>query len=64
MSKIVAKEKLKYLKGLNLADSGTGGEIDLLLGSDVYWDLMTGNVSQGLPGEVVDWLGFEWACNW
>ena len=58
---ILAKEKFKHLKGLNLADSGKGGEIDLLLGSDVYWDLMTGNVSQGLPGEVV---GVETKFGW
>ena len=58
---ILAKQKFKHWKGMNLADSGTGGEIDLLLGSDVYWDLMTVNVSQGLPGEVV---GVETEFGW
>ena len=45
------KQPLNYVQNspefaeLNFADTGdTGNEIDLLMGSDFYWSLVTGNV--------------------
>ena len=41
------------MQNLNLADSGASSNIDLLIGSDYYWDLVTGKVRTGRPGEPV-----------
>ena len=44
-----------HLVGLKLADTSDGGpavEIDLLIGSDHYWELATGRVSRGNGGPV------------
>ena len=41
------------MQNLNLADSGASSDIDLLTGSDCYWDLVTGKVKAGKPGEPV-----------
>ena len=38
------KNNFEFLKDLNLADSGTMEEIDMLIGSDFYWSLVTGKV--------------------
>ena len=36
-----------------MADSGASCDIDLLIGSGYYWDLVTGKVKTGKPGEPV-----------
>ena len=41
------------MQNLNLADSGTGTGRDLLIGSGYYWNLVTGKVKTGKPGEPV-----------
>ena len=38
---------------MNLAVSGASGDMDLIVGSDYYWDLVTGKVKTGKPGEPV-----------
>ena len=50
---IDTKNYYKYLAELELADSGVVGsnlEIDILIGSDYYWDLVTGRVVKGDGG--------------
>ena len=42
-----------HLQNLNLADSGASSNVDLLIGSDYYWDLVTGKVKAGKPVEPV-----------
>ena len=42
-----------YLSGLDLADSSTSGadlDIDVLVGSDYYWTLVTGHVLRNQDG--------------
>ena len=36
-----------------MADSSANSDIDLLIGSDYYWNLLTGKVKTGKPGEPV-----------
>lgn len=38
---------------LNYADSGLDNEIDLLVGSDYYWELVTGKIHQGKEAGLV-----------
>ena len=50
---IDTKNYYKYLAELELADSGVVGsnlEIDILIGSDYYWDVVTGRVVKGDGG--------------
>ena len=42
-----------HLSGLKLADSGHEGQIDILVGSDWYWELVTSKVKVGNSGEPV-----------
>ncbi|CAB3979510.1 Hypothetical predicted protein [Paramuricea clavata] len=49
----VAEEIFHHLESLNLADLSTGEEeleVDILVGSDQYWNLITGAVRRGDPG--------------
>ena len=43
-----------------MADSGASSDIDLLIGSDYYWDLVTGKVKTGKPGEPVAVETVKW----
>ena len=56
-----AKQNFDYLKELKLANSKSKSDIDLLIGSDFYWLLVTGNVRFGNPGEPV---GVETKFGW
>ena len=47
------QKNYSHLQILNLADSGASSDIDLLIGSDYYWDLVTGKFKTGTPGEPV-----------
>ena len=45
----------EHLSGLDLADSSDGHsrlEVDILVGSDQYWDLITGRTRRGASGPV------------
>ena len=45
----------EHLMGLKLADPSDGNsvaEVDLLIGSDYYWELVTGRISCGVDGPV------------
>ena len=48
-----AKTRFDYLKDLKLADSGSTDEIDLLIGSDFYWSVVTGKTKTGKNNEPV-----------
>ena len=53
-----------HLQNLNLEDSGASSNIDLLTGSDYYWDLVTRKVKTGKPGEpVAVETVFGWVLN-
>ena len=59
-----AKSNFEYLKDLNPVGSGTMEEIDILIGSDFYWSLVTGKVKMGKTGEpnAIE-TNFGWALN-
>ena len=50
----MAKENFEHLKGLTLADENDGGpvEIEILIGLDNYWRIVTGQVVKGRNGPV------------
>ena len=53
-----------HLQNLYLANSATSIDTDLLIGSDYFWDLVTGKVKAGKPGEAVTVeTVFEWILN-
>ena len=52
------------MQNLYLANSATSIDTDLLIGSDYFWDLVTGKVRTGKPGEpVAVETVFEWILN-
>ena len=58
------QNKFDHLRRLKLVDSGHGDDIDILIGSGYYWDLVTGKVKVGLirkPVEVETQFG--WVLN-
>ena len=58
------QNKFDHLRGLKLVDSGRGGDIGILIGSDCYWGLVTGKVKVGFIGEpVVVEIQFRWVLN-
>ena len=57
----LVKSKFEFLNNLQLADSGYSEEIDLLIGSDFYWSIVTGAVKVGKIGEPV---GVESEFGW
>ena len=58
------KTNFEFLEDLNLAHSGTMEEIDMLIGSDFYWSLVTGKVKMGKTGESVALeTKFSWVLN-
>ena len=56
-----ARSSFDHLTSLRLADSGHEGVIDILLGSDWYWELVTGKVKVGNSGEPA---GVETKFGW
>ena len=59
-----AKNNFEFLKDLNLADSGTMEEIDMLIGSDFYWSLVIEKVKMSKTGEpVAIETKFDWVLN-
>ena len=63
------KEKYHHLSNLGLADFSRVGDelqVDDLIGSDHYWQLVTGQVIQGQNGPTainthLGWLGTVWS---
>ena len=59
-----AQKNYEFLKDLNLADSKTMGEIDLLIGSDFHWSLVTGKIKRGKEEDLVAIeTDFGWVLN-
>jgi hypothetical protein len=59
---------LKYqrLRDLDLADSSRGGapmEVDLLIGSDYYWEFTTGDIRHGEDGPVAIRTSLGWVLS-
>lgn len=57
------RDNFKHLSGLPLADPSDGDEqlqVDILIGSDQYWSLLTGNTKRGKCGPV----GVETELGW
>lgn len=55
-----------HLASLDLADYSDGEsslEVDLLIGSDFYWDLVTGGVSRGTQGPVAIHTKLGWVLS-
>ena len=58
----VDSQRYSHLNGLTLADSGTNSQeaIDILIGSNFYWNIVTGEVRRGEDGPVVVNSKFGW----
>ena len=58
--------KYKHLSDLDLADSSNDEgdmEIELLIGSDYYWDFTTGDICRGDDGPVAICITSEWVLS-
>ena len=56
----------KHLSGLDLADTADGScrlEVDILVGSDQYWDLITGRTHRGESGPVAIETKLGWVLS-
>ena len=61
-----SQENFEHLAGLDLADSSDGRsrlEIDILIGSDQYWELITGEIRQGNFGPVAIHTELGWVLS-
>ena len=61
-----SKASYRHLTGLDLADAGHAGdnlEIDLLIGSDHYWKLVTGRVLKGVEGPTAIETQLGWVLS-
>ena len=61
-----SQENFEHLAGLNLADSSDGRsrlEIDILIGSDRYWELITGEIRQWSSGPVAIHTELGWVLS-
>ena len=59
-------EMYDHLSHLELADASDGStpmEVDLLIGSDYYWQLMTGEIRRGEDGPVALHTRFGWVLS-
>lgn len=62
----VCASQYPHLASLDLADEAEGNanlEVDLLIGSDIYWDLVTGGVSRGTHGPVAIHTKLGWVLS-
>ena len=62
----LAKEQNEFLQALKLADNGDNksGNVDMLIGADVYWDIITGNIKRNPnTGLVAISSAFGWLMN-
>ena len=53
----------KYLNGIHLADYSTGAElaeVNILIGSDQYWQIVTGEVRRGESGGTALGIRLGW----
>ena len=62
----LCKERFEHLAGLELADSSDGSshvEVNMLVGSDQYWELMTGQTCRGPDGPVAVSAELGWVLS-
>ena len=60
------RDNFEHLSGLDLADSSDGCsrlEVDILIGSDQYWDLITGRTRRGTNGPVAIETKLGWVLS-
>ena len=60
------QEKYEHLSGLDLADSSDASshlKIDILIGSDQYWELTTGRTLRGSSGPIAIDTGLGWVLS-
>ena len=56
----------EHLHGINLADYSTGGQdvtVDILVGSDQYWNLVTGTIKRGEEGPTAMHTRLGWVLS-
>ena len=58
-----AMEIFPYLSELELADTGGEADIDVLVGSDLYWSLVTGRIIRGENGPTAIETVFGWVLS-
>ena len=61
-----AQQSYDHLRDLNLADCSTGidnSEVDVLIGCDQYWDLVTGEVRRGENGPTAVGTRLGWVLS-
>ena len=61
-----AQQSYEHLSGLKLADSANDGEefdLDILIGSDCYWQLVTGHVIHGNDGPTAMHTRLGWVLS-
>ena len=62
----LCQEHYSHLSRLKLADNSDGStpmEVDVLIGSDFYWQLMTGDIRRGEEGPVALHSRFGWVLS-
>ena len=62
----ICQTNFEHLKGIDLADSSDGHthmKIDVLIGSDLYWELVTGQVRRGSAGPVAIHTKLGWVLS-
>lgn len=62
----LCQESFDHLSRLELADNSDGTipmEVDILVGSDYYWRLMTGDIRRGEDGPVALYSRFGWVLS-
>ena len=57
------RSKYSYLRELDLADTLPDGELEILIGSDYYWKVVTGEVIQGSHGPVAIYTRLGWVLS-
>lgn len=62
----LSRDHYKHLQGMDLADTAEitdSLEIDLLIGSDVYWSFVTGKVIRGIAGPLAIEMKVGWVLS-
>uniref|UniRef100_A0A1X7TWL4 DUF1758 domain-containing protein n=1 Tax=Amphimedon queenslandica TaxID=400682 RepID=A0A1X7TWL4_AMPQE len=57
------RSKYSYLRELDLADTLPDGELEILIGSDYYWKVVTGERIQGSHGPVAIYTRLGWVLS-
>ena len=52
-----------HLMGLELAESGLSMPVDILIGSDYYWQVVTGSICRGVKGPIAVHTKLGWVLS-